>query len=161
MRSTVTINLNRDNPHPVHQHFYSLRALIGHLRWLLHLYRMGGRFSVHITFDDLDEARWKARNWVRKAWGSRDPRYTVVAHRVSQEYGGPEEGGWWFQTRYVEKRVKVWRKRDLDSVMDALVEEYPNTGRSYSVLGGDDYRVRYYGRFTHVYDYEDDYSPYC
>jgi hypothetical protein len=28
------------------------------------------------------------------------------------------------------------------------------------VLGGDDYRVRYYDRFTYVAPHESDYSPY-
>ncbi len=64
----------------------------------------------------------------------------AAAYEVTQCYGGPEEGGWWFQSGHLVeakrfpnraqawKQVEAWRK-----------EKYPSTGKQYSVIGGEDY----------------------
>jgi hypothetical protein len=63
----------------------------------------------------------------------------VTVYRVTRHYGGPEEGGWWYNWyepvhtepyRTMEQRdelQKEWRDRD--------------NGDIYSVLGGEEYRV--------------------
>lgn len=146
---------------PVRQDFFTVGALVRHLRWVFSMKRQGASLRVRVVFPHATVPYWRVRRAVAVLWASRDPRYTVVAHSVAQGYGGPEEGGWWYQTREVVERRRVWRERDLEAVMEALVAEYPNTGRSYSVLGGEDFRVRYYGRFTAVPDHESDWQPYC
>lgn len=162
MHSTVLLSVN-PQARPIRQDFFTVRALVRHLWWLLTLRQKAGKgaFRVRVVFPHATVPYWRARRALTGLWARRDPRYTVVVHSVDQGYGGPEEGGWWYQTRSVEHAVKVWRLRDVGPLMDALSEEWPNTGRSYSVLGGDDYRVRYYDRFTAVAPYESDYSPYC
>lgn len=65
----------------------------------------------------------------------------VNVYEVDRPYGGPEEGGWHYDAGepVVSRQVK---QEDADKVMAELEEEYPHTGRVYSVLyQGGDYRV--------------------
>lgn len=68
--------------------------------------------------------------------------YYVNVYRVTREYGGPEEGGWWFDTG--EPVMTQWSPtaEGADQVWEDLREQYPDTGKRDSVLGGDDYSVR-------------------
>jgi hypothetical protein len=65
----------------------------------------------------------------------------VNVYAVGRIYGGPEEGGWWYDTGTVLKSVRCLTRGEADRVADVLRADYPDTGRSSSVLGGDDYRV--------------------
>lgn len=95
----------------------------------------------------------------------------VNVYEVGRSYGGPEEGGWWFDTgcpveSYVvgvaATHLRLDRvddgftyppALDFDAVReaaeraaaevlrDALREEYPRTNRRSSVLGGEDWEV--------------------
>lgn len=98
----------------------------------------------------------------------------VNVYEISRNYGGPEEGGWYFDAgvpvtsilveltddenadltdaieqyehrydRWVE-REQVFTVAELNKVIRThrdLQEQYPATGKSSSVLGGEDYRV--------------------
>ena len=66
----------------------------------------------------------------------------VNVYAVSRSYGGPEEGGWWYDTGTVVTSVPVIDRETAEEIADTLRTEYPDTGRSSSVLGGADYRVR-------------------
>lgn len=68
-------------------------------------------------------------------------KFYVNVYEVSRCYGGPEEGGWWFDTgEPVDSTLYTDYSAALDA-MEALRDSYPDTGRSSSVLGGEDYRV--------------------
>jgi hypothetical protein len=66
----------------------------------------------------------------------------VTAYEVDREYGGPEEGGWWYDTGQVVKTVQA-KAEDVDRVREALEKAYPRNGQVSSVnYRGGDYRVR-------------------
>lgn len=70
-------------------------------------------------------------------WGS----YYVNIYLIGQGYGGPEEGGWYYE--YGEPYGSI----PCDSYKEALEyqakmrEKYPITKNRFSSLGGDDYSV--------------------
>lgn len=71
----------------------------------------------------------------------------VNVYAVGRQYGGPEEGGWWYDTgEPVEcHRIAAATEEGLRSLCDEvatrLEADYPRTGRRSSVLGGEDYGV--------------------
>jgi hypothetical protein len=67
-------------------------------------------------------------------------RYVNV-YAVQRSYGGPEEGGWWYDVGTVEQSVPAATDADVDRLVDALALEFPTTGHRYSVLGGEDWDV--------------------
>lgn len=72
----------------------------------------------------------------------------VNVYSIDRAYGGPEEGGWWYDTGDVVHTVRcegsdediVWKR--AEQIRRELADEYPYTGRRSSVLGGDDYDIR-------------------
>lgn len=67
----------------------------------------------------------------------------AASYDVEQNYGGPEEGGWWYDSGTLVEMVAC-RPEDRDSVVAALEEKYPRTNRRYSVHGGTDHDVHVY-----------------
>lgn len=68
--------------------------------------------------------------------------YFVTVYDFGRGYGGPEEGGWWFDTgQPIEHRIC----RSYDEACELRDElrngEYARTGNAYSVLPGEDYVV--------------------
>lgn len=88
----------------------------------------GGTLVTDVVLEDLENiepAKWYVR-----------------VYRVDQAYGGPEEGGWWFTTGdAVGASVEVEDRETAEAVREELRKDYPDTGKSYSVLGGDDYAI--------------------
>jgi hypothetical protein len=66
--------------------------------------------------------------------------YFVTVYAVGQEYGGPEEGGWWYTVGSPVKHV-ICHEHEVVSVVRALREEYPDTGKRSSVVYGEDFDV--------------------
>jgi hypothetical protein len=65
----------------------------------------------------------------------------VNAYAVERCYGGPEEGGWWFDAgQPIESRV-CGTDAEVEAARAELRAKYPRTDKRYSVLGGDDYSV--------------------
>ena len=62
----------------------------------------------------------------------------VGVYEVTRHYGGPEEGGWWWNARAHITSYRC-RKEDRDELCKKLSEEYVNEGNIYSVLGGVEY----------------------
>lgn len=72
---------------------------------------------------------------VRLARGLVDPLY-VVAARVFRRYGGPEEGGWWYDWRDVEEVRRAWDWRSMLRAVRELKDAHPTDPRGRgSVLG--------------------------
>ena len=66
----------------------------------------------------------------------------VNAYAVYRRYGGPEEGGWWYNTGYPLASVLIKATSHKDSAivaekarLEAVFDEV-NEGDIYSVLGG-------------------------
>lgn len=65
----------------------------------------------------------------------------VSAYAVERLYGGPEEGGWWYDSGTLIDVVKCFNRNQAEFVWDLLNNIYPHTGKRYSVIGGEDYNV--------------------
>lgn len=66
----------------------------------------------------------------------------VTVYEMDRIYGGPEEGGWWYDAGTVVLCRQVPADQ-AEAVRDSLREEYPHTGKRYSVIypGYGDYDV--------------------
>lgn len=73
------------------------------------------------------------------AWEDR-PRWVAV-YQVDRQYGGPEEGGWYYDAGTLVARYHCADAATVDAVLDFAREKYPRTDARLSVLGGDDYSV--------------------
>jgi hypothetical protein len=62
----------------------------------------------------------------------------VAVYAIDRCYGGPEEGGWWYDTGDLVE-VVVCLPYEVDQVKDDLSSQYPFTRKRYSVNGGEDY----------------------
>lgn len=69
------------------------------------------------------------------------PIYVVVLG-ISRHYGGPEEGGWWYDWTDVEEVRRVWDWKTARKVIQQLKEDYPDPQYDRgSVLGGTDIEI--------------------
>lgn len=70
----------------------------------------------------------------------------LVVYEVDREFGGPEEGGWYYDTGEVEVSVPL---HDLDedevfNLFTLLLKAFPNTGSAGSVAKREaDYRITF------------------
>lgn len=70
--------------------------------------------------------------------GENPPIYVGIVS-ISRHYGGPEEGGWYYDWYQVEEIMQCQDFRHLLSTVRTLREEYPSCPRGRgSVIGGDD-----------------------
>jgi hypothetical protein len=162
MKIVYTVVINKATGHPIRTPYYRLRPALAYGRWLLSLYRKGGRFSVRVSVSQTPPQEawsWLTR-MVRVGWSRKDPRYTVVAYDVHRYCADMIEGGRWFNTYTLEESRKCWRKATAFRLMDEMAEEFAYTGQRYSVLGGDDCDVRYLDRFEANPKFIDTYQPY-
>jgi hypothetical protein len=69
--------------------------------------------------------------------------FYIVAYGISRHYGGPEEGGWYFDWRQVLSIRKVWSIKQALVAIREFKEWYPQSkyNRS-SVLGGEDTEIK-------------------
>jgi len=68
----------------------------------------------------------------------RTKKVWVTAYEVSLEYGGPEEGGWYYTSYYPAETLYV-EKGNIEQTITALKERHHDNlpgGSIYSVLGG-------------------------
>lgn len=66
----------------------------------------------------------------------------VNVYSVTREYGGPEEGGWWFNWYKCIECAPV-KEKNADLMQEEMEKEYEGIkhGNIYSVLGGTDLEV--------------------
>lgn len=67
----------------------------------------------------------------------------VNAYAVTRHYGGPEEGGWWYDAGEVVASTYIGNdygvaERVRDKMRKRLAPRFDNTRNRYSVLGGAD-----------------------
>ena len=65
-------------------------------------------------------------------------RVWVTAYAVTREFGGPEEGGWWFDW-FEPIETTMCRRSESESVIASLLEKHPADlpgGSLSSVMGG-------------------------
>lgn len=74
----------------------------------------------------------------------RMPVVYVNAYEVERCYGGPEEGGWYFNAGYPIASVPVLKKRAgevIDLLEESLGSQYEDNGSIYSVVGGPELNI--------------------
>lgn len=92
-----------------------------------------------------DPANWAVKELpsrYRNADGS--SAIFVNVYSVGRSYGGPEEGGWWFDCGTPVESYIVATLPEAHALRDRLTGpdgEYAYTGKRGSVLGGNDYEV--------------------
>ena len=71
--------------------------------------------------------------------------WTVAAYEVDRMYGGPEEGGWWYDAGDLICKATTDNPARAELIAETWrSEEFPYTRKRYSVLGGEDYDVVIY-----------------
>jgi len=71
---------------------------------------------------------WKQRLAIQQydgfqEWEEKEP-ITVTVHQVIQRFGGPEEGGWWFNQGFPERTYCVFSKKQAIKTFIEVCEEY-------------------------------------
>lgn len=76
-------------------------------------------------------------------FGAFNPKVFVSVYEVNRIYGGPEEGGWWYDTYRLITSSKKMKKCRALTVQAELQEKWSqeNEGDINSVLGGANYHV--------------------
>lgn len=75
-------------------------------------------------------------------------QWFVGVYSASRSCGGPEEGGWWYDTGNLVQQTAVNSHDEARSLAEKLQGteaepgKFPYTGKRGSVLGGEDYDVR-------------------
>jgi hypothetical protein len=71
------------------------------------------------------------------------PRYVVAVYECDREMGGPEEGGWSYETGDLVASIAVNEEAAANLIADGLALEYPYTGqRGYYSRRDPDFSVR-------------------
>ena len=103
-----------------------------------------GRYACTSDPHDSDTCRLCLRAYRkgRLARGQVDPFY-IVAYSVAHLYGGPEEGGWWYDALTIEEVRKAYTFRSALHMTRELREAYPppRFGR-FSAAGGEDQYIK-------------------
>lgn len=93
--------------------------------------------DVFATLDDDGAAASQQRNW-----------WHVNVYELDRRYGGPEEGGWWYDAGDVVHSIPVFTLTDeeIDRLLDAMKKQYPEHTGPYEITSmayqGGDYLVR-------------------
>jgi hypothetical protein len=113
----------------------------------------GGEPIVYVIFDNDPEVEAEAEpvavfleehvaeRWLDEYRWEHGP-FFVNVYEVERAYGGPEEGGWWFDTGHLIQSTPCGTDYALAEEVQGQVRSiYPRTDKRYSVIGGDDYNV--------------------
>ena len=61
-------------------------------------------------------------------WEGQDPS-VITIHETTLNYGGPEEGGWWYQAGYPVRSHCIFSKKQAIQVFIQYFEEYEIEGQ--------------------------------
>lgn len=103
------------------------------------LYRAMGRGFDSLPYAFEFAAPIPSANLYRNIDGSQ--QWFVGVYAIDRQCGGGEEGGWWFDTGELIQHTAVASHDEAEELREALREEFPETNKRFSVLGGDDYDV--------------------
>jgi hypothetical protein len=100
------------------------------------------KFSDPICHDEDGVGTYYVDSTIEDVENIQLAKWYVRAYSMTQVYGGPEEGGWWFEAGdAVTPQIEVESREAAQSLREEMQKEWPTTGKRYSVLGGDDYAV--------------------
>jgi hypothetical protein len=83
-------------------------------------------------------------------WGT----YYVNVYVVGRAYGGPEEGGWWYDYGTPIAAIPCESYKEAEDFRNYMLKKYPRTWKRSSVLGGEDYEVNIEKSFAREYPEE-------
>lgn len=91
----------------------------------------------------LDKSNWKLQQSVNEFQTEIGGQvYFVTVFEIDRAYGGPEEGGWWYDTGEPVLHIPCRSHSAAEDVRDRVREKYPHTGQSGScVYQGGDYSI--------------------
>ena len=109
--------------------------------------------NLQVRYPRTGSVRYAIQNYnAHKEWEGNNPT-TVTVHETTLDYGGPEEGGWWYQSGYPQLTHCIFSKRQAIQTFLHYVEEYevaeqPSLGQSttyhnYEVNFSNDYAKSY------------------
>ena len=82
-------------------------------------------------------------------------QYYVNVYEIDRGYGGPEEGGWWYDIGNPVLSVPFDLLKEAKEYQETLLVKYPRTGKSSSVIySGGDYQVMIERYFAEAYPKE-------
>lgn len=81
--------------------------------------------------------------------------FYVALYSVDRCYGGPQEGGWWYDWTALEDVYKVWDWQSGLAKARKLIKEYDIGGKAqrYNMNGGPDYHIRIVYSPEHAEEY--------
>lgn len=88
-------------------------------------YQRSASWQLHESNDNTDGQTWY-----------------VGVYSIRRCYGGPEEGGWWYDSGDLMFSVRCFSEESADDLGALLREKFPRTGKRYSVLGGYDFEIK-------------------
>ncbi|CAM4325963.1 YubB ferredoxin-like domain-containing protein [Nocardia ninae] len=65
----------------------------------------------------------------------------VNVYSLTRHYGGPEEGGWWYDEGELMLSIQVTDEDEVASTVEELEQIYPSTKARYNYHGGDDHSI--------------------
>lgn len=70
-------------------------------------------------------------------------RWFINAYEIDRCYGGPEEGGWWFDAGEIRRSIPCKSFEEAEANVDRVRRAFKSSGKSSSVIyDGGDYSVR-------------------
>lgn len=94
-------------------------------------------------------------NYTLEEMGQTGTRY-VNAYEIDRAYGGPEEGGWWFDVRCPISSIRVWNHQEALEAFNLLEklyrEDYENRTDRFSVCSEGDLQII-------IEDHQAEYDP--
>jgi hypothetical protein len=81
-------------------------------------------------------------------------RWWVNVYLVNRHYGGPEEGGWWFDSGQPIASIPIIGQAEARFAMNYWKKKYPKTDCRYSSIGGIDHDVLVQDHFAEAWPTE-------
>lgn len=75
-------------------------------------------------------------------WHKKYGTFWVNVYSIHRCFGGPEEGGWWYDTGDPVASIPVKGLSRAEHLAKAWRKQCPKTNKRYSVLGGEDWDVK-------------------
>lgn len=77
--------------------------------------------------------------------------YYVNVYEADRAYGGPEEGGWWYDIGEPFASIPCETWKEAVEVREELLRKYPRTGKRNNYHGGEDYDIVIQKHFAKPY----------
>lgn len=157
---------NTEGEHPA----WTIRVAIPDTRWDWETYPTYGKqpndeydgpeyiwpydCTEEISFESWDDLIFMCSDRIETLDLSLTPiRWWVAVYEEDQGYGGPEEGGWWYDIGEVKQVVPCSSYEQAENVRDLLREQWKDEGRPTSsvLYDGGNYRIQIEGKYPEDY----------